>query len=250
MLLVSDVHGAAAPLRRVLERGEVVLVLGDLINFIDYRTYEGIVTDVAGEQFVRDMVERRTAGDGAGARALWSQFADGREAELQAAFRRHIVAAYEAICPVFETGTAFVTYGNVDTPELLAQRLPSGARFVDGEVVDIDGLSVGFAGGGIVKVGSPGEVSEDEMADKLDRLGPVDVLCTHVPPAVPALASDVVGGRQKGSQAVLDYLARATPAYHYFGDVHQPQALSWTVGATTCRNVGYFRATGRAVRHG
>ena len=28
------------------------------------------------------------------------------------------------------------------------------------------------------------------------------------------------------------------------------QATEWTVGTTRCRNVGYFRATGRAVRHG
>ncbi len=37
MLLVSDVHGAADALRSVAASGELVCVLGDLINFIDYR---------------------------------------------------------------------------------------------------------------------------------------------------------------------------------------------------------------------
>jgi Icc-related predicted phosphoesterase len=78
----------------------------------------------------------------------------------------------------------------------------------------------------------------------------VDILCTHVAPAVSALARDVVGGKEKGSQAVLDYLVDAQPQFHYFGDIHQPQASSWRVGDTRCRNVGYFRATGRAVSHG
>jgi len=87
------------------------------------------------------------------------------------------------------------------------------------------------------------------MADKLDRLGRVDVLCTHVPPAITSLATDVVAGRTKGSTAVLEYLERARPPFHYFGDVHQPQASRWRLGATRCVNVGYFRATGRAMAH-
>ena len=85
---------------------------------------------------------------------------------------------------------------------------------------------------------------------KLQRLGPVDVLCTHVAPAVRPLSTDVIGGRAKESAAVLDYVEAHRPPWHYFGDIHQPQAVSWRVGATLCRNVGYFRATRRPVRHG
>ncbi|NIR39254.1 MAG: metallophosphoesterase [Actinobacteria bacterium] len=88
------------------------------------------------------------------------------------------------------------------------------------------------------------------MRAKLAGLGPVDVLCTHVPPAVPQLSNDVIGGRAKESAAILDYVLDQQPAFHYFGDVHQPQATEWRVGPTHCRNVGYFRATRRPVRHG
>ena len=108
---------------------------------------------------------------------------------------------------------------------------------------------MGIVGGGVPGLGVPGEVSEEEMWRKLSGMGSVEILCTHVAPAIRALSSDVIGGRPKQSQAVVEYIAEHRPRWHYFGDIHQPQAVRWRVGATWCRNVGYFRATGRAVRH-
>jgi Icc-related predicted phosphoesterase len=87
------------------------------------------------------------------------------------------------------------------------------------------------------------------MAAKLERLGPVDVLCTHLPPAIDPLRTDVITGRsERSSVPIHDYLKRWAPRWHFFGDVHQPQAITWRVGSTICRNVGYFRATQRPVR--
>lgn len=250
MLLVADVHGAVEALKRVAGLGEPLLVLGDLINFIDYRTNEGIVSEVAGRRFVDEMVALRTAERFDEARQKWSAFSAGREDELRSRFDALIEAAYEEICAALAGGSGYVTYGNVDRPDMLRRHLPDGFTLVDGEVVEVDGRRVGFAGGGIPALGIPGEVDEPDMAAKLGGLGQVDILCTHVPPAVPSLSSDVVGGRQKGSAAVLTYLEDAQPSFHFFGDVHQPQATKWMVGRTTCVNVGYFRATGRPVRHG
>ena len=48
LLVVSDVHGAFDALEEVARRGEILLILGDLINLLDYRTHEGIITDVLG----------------------------------------------------------------------------------------------------------------------------------------------------------------------------------------------------------
>ena len=93
------------------------------------------------------------------------------------------------------------------------------------------------------------EVTDDEMRSKLSTLGEVDVLCSHLPPAVEPLYRDVVTGRlERGSQPILEYLNDVQPPFHFFGDVHQPQASTWRVGKTRCRNVGYFRATRRPVR--
>ncbi|RPI22885.1 MAG: metallophosphoesterase [Actinobacteria bacterium] len=248
--IIADVHGAAAALRRLAQQPGPLLVLGDLINFIDYRTNEGIVSIVSGAEAVAAFVRLRTDGRHEEAGLLWREHARGREAELRAAYDREIGLAYTEICEALAGIDAYVTYGNVDRPDMLQRALPAGVRFVDAEVVVIDGIRVGFAGGGLPKLGTPGEVSDDEMRAKLDALGPVDMLCTHVPPALDPLASDVVAGLQKGSQAVLDYLRREQPPFHYFGDIHQPQALTWRIGRTVSTNVGYFRATGRAVNHG
>jgi Icc-related predicted phosphoesterase len=249
MRLIADVHGATAALRRLAVDPEPLLILGDLINYIDYRTNEGIVADIAGIDFVATLVGLRLQLDPAGARGYWDRFVRGREDEVRAEFDAAVEAAYRDIGVALAGATAYVTYGNVDRPDMLASHLPPGSRFVDGVVVDIEGQRIGFAGGGMVALNTPGEVDDDAMADKLDSLGRVDVLCTHVPPAVPALASDVIGGRSKGSLPILEYIERSQPRFHYFGDVHQPQAVSWRIGQTACRNVGYFRATGRALIH-
>lgn len=250
MLLVSDVHGAFDELAAVAALGEPLLVLGDLVNFVDYRTHQGILCDIAGREFVAEMLQLREAGDRDGSRALWEGFRAGREAEVAASFDRALRASYGRMRDALAGCEAYVTYGNVDRPRLLAEYLPSSARYVDGEVIDVAGLTVGMVGGGVRALGVPGEVPEPEMAEKLAGLGPVDILCTHVAPAVRPLSHDVIGGRRKESAAVLAYLEEHQPRWHYFGDIHQPQATTWRVGRTQCRNVGYFRATGRPTRHG
>jgi len=250
MLIVSDVHGAAEPLRRVAMMGEPLLVLGDLINYIDYRSNDGIVADISGKGLVDEFVRLRAEEGHVAASDFWHEQWLGREDEMRERYRDAAERSYREVCGALVGCDAFVTYGNVDRPDMLAEHLPDGARFVDGEVVEIDGLRVGFAGGGLARIGTPGEITEEDMASKLARLGPVDILATHVAPAVPALACDVIGGGEKGSVAVLDYIETHRPPFHYFGDIHQPKATRWRVGPTVCINAGYFRATGRAIRHG
>jgi len=249
MLLVGDVHGATRALRRLAERGERLVVLGDLINFIDYRSFDGILAELVGKPQVAELVALRSAGEVAELRSRWAEIRRGQEETMAARQRALMEAAYADVCAALSGTRALVTFGNVDTPELLRAALPADCRLIDGEVEEVEGWRVGFVGGG-VKTGLdiPGEVSEAELEAKLAGLGEVDVLCTHVPPAVGPLARDVLGGRQKGSEAVLAYLLKQRPAFHYFGDIHQPQASEWRVGATLARNVGYFRATGRGVR--
>ena len=181
---------------------------------------------------------------------MWRALQAERGSEIQERLDALTETGYRAMAEALRGARAFVTYGNVDRPDRLAAHLPEGCRFVDGVVEEIEGWSVGFCGGGVPALGTPGEVAEEEMSRKLAALGPVDVLCTHVAPAVPSLSADVIGGRPKHSRAVLDYLITTRPRWHYFGDIHQPQASRWRVGSTECRNVGYFRATGRFVRHG
>jgi Icc-related predicted phosphoesterase len=250
VLLVSDVHGAFDDLARVASQGETLLVLGDLLNFVDYRTMDGMLAEVAGKDFVARISAMRTHGDHGGAQDLWAEFSAGREAEIRARYDELTRVAYERAAAALAGSGAFVTFGNVDRPDLLAEMVPPDVTFVDAAVFEIEGVTVGIVGGGVPSLGVPGELTDDAMAARLATLGPVEMLCTHVAPAVPELSFDVIGGRPKQSVPVLDYLQEHRPRWHYFGDIHQPKATTWRVGETVCRNVGYFRATRRPVRHG
>ncbi|HAX80944.1 MAG TPA: hypothetical protein DCY40_00045 [Actinobacteria bacterium] len=249
MILVADVHGAFDQLSRVAATGEPLLILGDLLNIVDHRTHEGMLAEVVGRDVVGRLAELRARGERRQARELWQMLHAGREAEIRLRLDALTEVAYGEMAVALRGAEAYVTFGNADRPDRLVAHLPAGCRFVDAEAVEIEGWQVGFIGGGVPGLGVPGEVAEDEMQRKLSGLGRVDVLCTHVAPAVRPLSTDVIGGRRKQSQAVLDYILEHRPRWHYFGDIHQPQALRWRVGDTRCCNVGYFRATGRALRH-
>jgi len=249
MHIVSDVHGAADALSRVAPEGATVLVLGDLVNLVDYRTTEGIVPDVVGTDVVDKVVQLRSEGRYDDAQALWVELSRDRLTDIRSEVASRMQREYTAVAAALSQYRSFVTFGNVDNVEMLQASLPPSATFVDGVVIDIDGYAVGFAGGGVPAIGSGGEVSHDAMREKLATLGPVDILCTHVPPAIDMLTSDVIGGRPKASVPILEYIIEHRPRFHYFGDVHQPRSLTWRIGETVSRNAGYFRATGRAVIH-
>lgn len=250
MLIVSDVHGEFEGLARLAATGETLLILGDLINLLDYRTGEGIIADVMGDDFGRQVADRRGDSDYGGMRALWTEQVGSRSDAVRLAMAEGVANQYAECRRALDGAKGYATFGNVDRPEMLRDSLPEGMAFVDGDVVEIEGLTFGFVGGGIATpVGAAGEVSDSEMEAKLARIGPVDVLCSHLPPGIDALHRDVITGRlERSSQPILDYLHRHRPLFHFFGDVHQPQATTWRVGPTRCRNVGYFRATRRAVR--
>lgn len=250
MLVLSDVHFALEPLRKVAASGETLLILGDLVNLTDYRTGEGAVAEVLGIEFSRASAAARGRGDFQQMRALWLERVGDDLEEIRLAIGKAIDSQYERVAEALDGGSGYVIHGNVDRPGSLQRSLPSGYEYVHGDVREIDGARFGFIGGGAATpLQAEGEVSEEAVEELLEVIGPVDVLCTHVPPALGPLRTDVVTGRaERGSVPILNYLEQHAPRLHLFGDVHQPQASTWRVGRTRCRNVGYFRATGRPVR--
>ncbi len=250
ILVISDVHHALDALRRVVDIGEPLLILGDLVNLTDYRTGEGAVADVLGLDFALATAAARAAGNYQGMRDLWADNAEGRFDEVRERIGVAIDAQYEGVSDALQGGSGYVIHGNVDRPRSLQASLPDGFGYVHGQVLDLEGIRFGFVGGGApTPLQAEGEISDEEMTALLEQIGPVEVLCTHVPAAVHPLRTDVITGRaERGSTPILDYLLREKPRLHLFGDVHQPQATTWRLGSTVCRNVGYFRATGRPFR--
>lgn len=250
MFFVSDVHGGFSALDRLVSSGERVVVLGDLANLTDYRSGEGAVADVLGIEFARASSRARALGDYAQMRRLWEEEVGDRIDEVRREIAAAIEGQYEEVAKVLAGGEGYVIHGNVDRPAALEVSLPDGFEYVHGRAIDVDGIQFGFVGGGVsTPLRARGEVSDDEMVSLLESLGPVEVLCSHVPPAITELRHDVITGRdERGSEPIRRYLEKHQPRFHLFGDVHQPMATSWRVGATRCLNAGYFRATGRYLR--
>jgi Icc-related predicted phosphoesterase len=208
------------------------------------------VAKVLGIDFATRTSEARARGDYPEMRNLWREEAAQTGVDLRARIGDELTDQYARVEAALIGGRGLVIHGNVDRPEALQAALPDGYSYVHGQVVERDGLRFGFVGGGVpTPLGAAGEVSDEAMSELLESLGDVDVLCSHVPPAVAALRTDVVTGREeRGSLPILEYLLERQPMFHFFGDVHQPQATTWRIGRTRCLNAGYFRATGRYLR--
>ena len=88
--------------------------------------------------------------------------------------------------------------------------------------------------------------AREEFDESVAKLENVDVLCTHIPPAVADLTYDVVARRAElGSKALLELIREQRPRWSVFGHVHQPLAARRRLGHTECRNVGHFKETGQ-----
>jgi Icc-related predicted phosphoesterase len=242
---ISDLHGAVEHLDAVARDCDVLLVLGDLINVLDYRTMDGILVEVFGREPVAEAARLRTAGRFDEARAAIRQAVPEGE-DVRSRIVDLARRDYERVVDALPD-RSYVTFGNADIPELLRATLRNGIRFVDGEVVSLGSMTFGFVGGGVrTPLGVPGEVPEDDFDAKLEQMGPVDVVCTHMPPRLPWYVYDVVAKRfEPGSVGLMAYVQRHHPRYSLFGHVHQPLVNRGTIGATEMVNVGHFQATGR-----
>ena len=153
---------------------------------------------------------------------------------------------YEQVFRTLPEGT-IVTFGNVDIPDLLRALLPPTITFVESGTFELAGMTWGIVGGGVrTPLGIPGEVSDEEHQARLDALGDVDVVGTHMPPRIPWFCYDTVARKfEPGSTALIGYIQEHQPRYALFGHVHQPLASQGVIGRTQCVNVGHFQADGR-----
>ena len=246
--VVSDLHSAVDALAREVHEHDTLLLLGDLINIIDYGAMDGILVDVFGAETVTEVVDLRAQRRFDDARALMQRIRHGREAEVAAKFQALIREGYRQVREALPH-RAYVILGNVDSPALAGELDRPGVEMVDGRVVEIEGLRVGFLGGGLpTPLRVAGEIPEEEFDAKVDALGQVDVICSHVPPDLPELTYDTVARRrERGSARLLEYVREAQPQRVFFGHIHQPLLSSTHLGRTHLINAGYFRRTQRAL---
>jgi Icc-related predicted phosphoesterase len=253
--VVSDVHGNADALARAGDGADALIVLGDLIDFVDYHDHSrGILGAVFGAEkvatFARLRRERRLADLAAYATSLWASLSDPTTV-VEAAVRDQYRVLFGAL-----TGPTYATPGNVDLPALWPEFAGDEVRVLDGETTEIGGLRFGFVGGALI----PGNIvrrrrgggfrpylrAEEDYTLAVKGLGPVDVVCSHIPPDVPELTYDVVARRvEVGSAGLLDLIHTHSPRWALFGHVHQPLTGRMRVARTECVNVGHFQRTER-----
>ncbi|RAY13109.1 metallophosphoesterase [Actinomadura craniellae] len=243
--VVSDVHGNVAALGRAGDGADMFICLGDLILFIDYADHgQGIFAELFGQENADRLIELRTSKRFEEAREfsrrMWGSL-DDAWAHIEKAVRRQYTELFTAM-----PEPAYLTYGNVDIPRMWDDYLRAGHQVLDGQAVEVNGVRFGFVGGGLrTEYRTPYELDDEVYAAKVAAVGAVDVLCCHIPPAVPELLYDTVARRfERGSEAVLAAIHETRPRYVLFGHVHQPLARRVRIGRTECVNVGHFRSAG------
>lgn len=253
--VVSDVHGNVEALARAGEGADALLVLGDLIDFVDYRDHTGgILGEIFGPEAVRRFAQLRAAGDPGRSREfvreLWARL-DDPAAEVTAAIR----AQYARLFAVLPAPT-YATPGNVDDPALWPEFARRGVHVLDGDVAEFGGLRIGMVGGALLPPGAargagssadgwrPYLRSREEYAGAVDALKGVDLLASHIPPAVPDLVYDVAARRPEiGSGELLRLIRSDNPRLAVFGHVHAPLSARARIGRTECVNAGHFQRT-------
>ena len=114
--VVSDLHGASDALKKAVPEGATLLLLGDLINFIDYITMTGILTEVFSVEAVEEVVRLRTAGQVKEARRVMQERVR-RVVRTRSRRRsgRGSSQQYESIFAALPDPTHLIL-GNVDNP--------------------------------------------------------------------------------------------------------------------------------------
>jgi Icc-related predicted phosphoesterase len=251
--VVSDVHGASDALARAGDGADALVVLGDLIDYVDYRDPAGgILGRVLGPEVSTEFARLRTAGE-RDALIRFVRDAWARVPDAPAVVEDAVLEQYDRLFGAL-TAPTYAIPGNVDMPRLWPRYAHPGLTLADGQVLDIGDLRFGFVGGVPLPPGvepraggpwTPHLLRTAEFTAAVKALDRVDVLCSHVPPAIAELAFDIVTRRaEASSQALLDVVHRDRPRAALFGHVHQPLAPRVRVGRTECVNVGHFRATG------
>ena len=251
--VVSDVHGNVDALARAGEGADALVVLGDLLDFVDYHDHsKGILGQVFGPEKVAVFAElrrgRRSAQLAAYARTLWTDL-DNAADVVEEAIRDQYAKLFAAM-----TAPTYATPGNVDVPALWPEFAGDGIHLLDGQTAQVGDLVFGFVGGALLAPGAtlrragvwvPYLRTREDFDGSVAALGPVDVLCSHIPPSVPELSYDVVARRAElASTALLAAIHRDRPRWSLFGHVHQPLAARMRIGRTECVNVGHFKRTG------
>lgn len=86
---------------------------------------------------------------------------------------------------------------------------------------------------------TPGEYSELQIAERLQRFADLDplVLICHAPPHGTAL-DEIRPGLHAGSRSVREFVEKRQPPYFFCGHIHEAEGVETQIGKTWAKNVG------------
>ena len=251
--IVTDVHGAYEELARQLSPEDTVILLGDYVQLVDFKTLDGVLSQAFTRKEVEQVLEWLATGDREKAGRFIARFALPEGDRFQEVKRR-VVSAYRQLYEAIPC-RGYLLYGNTDYPDLMREAIDGCDRLqiMDGEVLEVGGVRIGFVSGAPPMPWTfelPGVLPEDSFNGKIEALGKVDILCSHVPPQIPELAYDVVAKKDEGgSSRLLEYIQDCQPGWVYYGHVHNPRKASLTVGKSQLINLACFCNHYRVHRH-
>ena len=245
MIFISDVHHGLSGLRELPTDKGPLVILGDLINWIDYRNGSGIARDVFGDTNIHKLITYRKNHDFSKRKHLWNELFSDDPEKVKVQIEEAISLQYEEVFRELVNHEVWIIPGNVDSISVMENLAGNNVKFVDKKIIEYDGYKLGFAGGGVpTPINARGELSEEDFNEKLNNLNEADIICTHAPPLVNELVTDVITNKlEQGWGSLLKFIQINKPILSLFGDVHQPKATSWIIGETKCINVGYNRAS-------
>jgi Icc-related predicted phosphoesterase len=149
----------------------------------------------------------------------------------------------EQLAPVMQkrAGRMYVIPGNHESEADIAGMCDRyGFHNFHGQTIQIEGFAVaGLGYSNPTPFDTPGECSEQELAERLEKFAALDplILICHAPPKDTQL--DRAGeGRHFGSTAVRAFIDRYQPGYFYCGHIHEAAGREDTIGRTRGWNVG------------
>jgi Icc-related predicted phosphoesterase len=249
--IIADIHGEYDALADQLDPDDTAVLLGDYVNLIDFRTLEGILSEVYTREEIIQVLTILARAKGESARKQIREAAPGSPDKYDK-LNQLIMDSYRRL---FESipCRCYMIYGNTDDPQVMREHAGDEIEVIEAGVVDLDGQRFGFVSGsprGPWTIGLPGEMATEEYDRLISTLGPVDVLCTHYPPAVEGITFDTLANRDEaGSDALVAYIEEHSPAHHYFGHVHHPRVVEAVFGSTRLANAGFFREHRTALIH-
>jgi len=120
-----------------------------------------------------------------------------------------------------------------------------GFQDFHGRTIQIEGYHVaGLGYSNPTPFNTPGEYSEQELTERLNRFSGLDplVLICHTPPKDTLL--DRAGeGQHFGSAAIREFIEREHPRYFFCGHIHEAAGARVAIGKTQAMNVGKLGCT-------